>query len=160
VFFARNGLKVRAIDFSAVSIAQLSDSIANSGLEKRVRISQVDLSRDLPRIASREVIDGVYSNLFYCMPFSDEILQKLFDFVCHTLREGGLQVFSFRNKKKDKSFGKGREIAKDTFEINGFRVRFFTHEEILRFNHGFKTTLVKDVYEEPCSLTLVFAVRA
>jgi SAM-dependent methyltransferase len=112
VFFANNGLKVHAVDFSGVSIVQPGNSLANLGLERLVRISQVDLSRDLPRIAPREVIDAVYSNLFYCMPFSDEVLQRLFDFVCHTLRKGGLHIFWFRNKKKDKSFGRGGKLRR------------------------------------------------
>ena len=94
------------------------------------------------------------------MPFNDEELSRIFDFAHRVLPEGrGLHVFSIRNKEKDKSFGKGREITKDTFEINGFRVRFFTEQEILRFNRAFRTIQVREEYEEPCSLILVFSMR-
>ena len=158
MFFARAGFKVHAIDFSRVSVAQLSSNLATLGLEGKVKLSQVDLTKNLSRLTASDAIDGVYSHLFYCMPFEDEDLQRLFDFVHDILVKGGLHVFSFRNKK-DKSFGKGRKIAKDTFEINGFKVRFFSDKEILAFNLGFKTLRVMKAYEEPCSLSLAFTTR-
>jgi cyclopropane fatty-acyl-phospholipid synthase-like methyltransferase len=159
VFFARAGLNVHAVDFSGISVSQLSENILKLKPKGKVKVSQVDLSKNFPEIGKREGIDAVYSNLFYCMPFSDEELQRIFDFVYNTLPKGGLHIFSIRNKKRDPSFGKGKEVAKDTFEINGFRVRFFGNEEILNHSHGFKVLQIIEAYEEPCSLSLIFTVR-
>ena len=160
VFLARNGFNVHAIDFSNVSVSQLRENVRRLELEGRVNVSQVDLSKELPEIRKEERIDAVYSNLFYCMPFSDEELKRLFDFVYTILPKGGLHIFSFRDTKRDQSFQKGKEIAKDTFEINGFSVRFFTEEEILRFNGDrFRVLQTEEAYEEPCSLILAFTAR-
>jgi len=160
VFFARNGLKVNAFDLSKVSVSQLNQNIAKLGLEGKVKVSQIDLSKNFPQLAKDEVVDAVYSNLFFCMPFNDDELEELFEFAYDMLPEGGLHIFSVRNKDKDKSWGKGKEVGKDTCEINGFRVRFFTADEALKLNHRFRTLEVIERYEDPCSLILVFSVLA
>jgi len=154
IFLARNGLKIHAVDASAISVAQLKEKVAGLELDGDVKISLMDLPRQFPAI---EQVDAVYSHLFYCMPFDDQGLKSLFDFTRKILHKNGLHVFSVRDKKADKSFGKGKEIGKDTFDINGFKVRFFTKEEILWFNQGFEILEVKEAYEEPCSLILIFS---
>jgi SAM-dependent methyltransferase len=160
IFFARNNLEVRAYDSSKISVSQLNENARRLGFAERIKASQIDLSRELPKI-ERDAVDAVYSNLFLCMPFSDEELQKLFDFIHRILPGGGrgLHIFSIRDKNKDKSFGKGKVIGKDTFDIDGFKVRFFTKEEILCFANGFRTVETREDYEEPCSLILVFSLR-
>ncbi len=159
LLFASNGMKVHSIDSSVTAVEQLIQNIKKLGLEGRVKVSRLDLAKDLPSLEANEVMDTVYSNLFYRMPFNDQELQRLFDFVRNVLPVGGLHIFSIRNKNTDRSFGKGKKIAKDTFVINGFKVRFFTQEEILRFNRGFKTLRTMEAYEEPCSLILAFTVK-
>jgi hypothetical protein len=96
---------------------KLSQNVAKLGLEGKVKVSQVDLSKHFPEIGKEEGIDAVYSNLFYCMPFNDKELQGILGFIYDTLPEGGLHIFSIRNKNKDKSFGRGTKVGKDTFEI-------------------------------------------
>lgn len=54
----------------------------------------------------------------------------------HTLRDKksteakGLNFFSVRNQN-DNSYGKGVEVDKGIYEINGFQIRFFT-EKVIR----------------------------
>ena len=92
------------------------------------------------------------------MPFPDEVLKSLFRFTHRILPDSGLHIFSVRNKKRDQSYGKGRKLSEDTFDIGGFRVRFFGEDEILSFNRRFKTLQVIKEYEEPPSLIMVFFV--
>jgi hypothetical protein len=48
-----------------------------------------------------------------------------------------LNFFSVRNYN-DKSYGKGVEIEKGIYDINGFQVRFFTEKEIQDLMKGFE----------------------
>jgi hypothetical protein len=67
-----------------------------------------------------------------------------------------LNFFSVRNHN-DKSYGKGREIDKGIYDINGFHVRFFMEKEIqvLVRQSGFEILWIKEEYEEPVTLYLV-----
>jgi SAM-dependent methyltransferase len=159
LFLARSRFRVHALNRSEIAISQLRKGMAKVGMsESQIKFSCADIPKKLPQIEKGE-FDAVYSHLFLCMPFEDQELNNIFDFVQDILPQGGLHIFSIRNKNKDKSFGKGKEIAKDTFEINGFKVRYFTEDEILEFNRRFRTLEVKETYEEPCSLILVFSMR-
>lgn len=158
LFFARNGLKVRAVDFSKISVSQLRENVLKAELGGNLDASNVDLSKDFPRV-KRGDVDAVYSNLFFCMPFRDETLKEIFRFAYRILPEGGLHIFSVRNRNRDNSYGKGRKVSKDTYDADGFRVRFFSEDEILSFNHRFLTIEVSKEYEEPCSLIMIFSIR-
>ncbi len=164
VFFARNGFRVHAFDLSDVAVSQLKENIARLALESRVTVAQADLSKELQSRPSlleggQFGIDAVYSHLFLCMPFNDEELRRIFDLTFGILQKGGLHIFSIRNKNKDKGYGMGREVGKDTFEINNFRVRFYDMDEILSYNKRFKVLKSSESYEAPCSLILVFSVK-
>ena len=53
----------------------------------------------------------------------------------------------------------GTKLAKDTFMINSFTVRFFDEEEILNFNSKFDLIKLEQAEEEPCSLSCIFSVK-
>lgn len=159
IFFARNGYNVHAIDSSNIALSQTRENIAKLGLGRMVRTSQANLSKELPEISEEEKVNAVFSNLFYCMPFSDGELRRIFGFVHDLLPQGGLHIFSFRDKQRDAAFSQGKEISKDTFEINGFRIRFFSKDEMLALNSRFKTLQISEAFEEPCFLLLVFSSR-
>ncbi len=67
-----------------------------------------------------------------------------------------MNFFSVRNHN-DKSYGKGREIEKAIYDINGFQIRFFTEKELqdLTTEGGFELLWIKEEYEEPVTLYLV-----
>lgn len=158
LFFASSGFKVQAMDSSSVAVLQLKQHTEKLGLEGIVKVSQVDLAKNLPQNAKGK-IEAVYSNLFLCMPLNDEELKRIFDFAYDLLPAGGLHIFSVRNKSSDKSYGCGKEVGRDTFEINWFRIRFFTIDDILAFTHRFKRLQITEAEEDPCSLIMVFSVR-
>jgi SAM-dependent methyltransferase len=160
IFFAKKGFDVRALDCSEVATSQLKEAVARSSLEKRVSVRLFDLSKNCPSRSEVGEVQAIYSHLFLCMPFNDLELRRLYDFAYDILPENGLHIFSIRDKKKDASYGKGKKLAKDTFEIRGFEVRFFEKSEILNFNRKFKLLEVTEADEQPCSLILVFSVKA
>src|SRR5207245_7275286 len=153
IFFARSGLKVTAIDYSAVSLSQLNDSAAKLGLGDSVTSVCVDLSMSLPETGAQKM-DAIFAHLFFAMPFSDGELERLSEYAHNVLRHNGLLVFSIRSKE-DASYGKGTNIGKDTYEVNGYKIRFFDQGGILGFFKQFRILKVKQAYEEPCSLLLV-----
>jgi hypothetical protein len=90
------------------------------------------------------------------MKFSLDELRYIFSEVRRVLKLKGLNLFSVRNHN-DKSYGKGREIDKGIYDINGFQIRFFTEKEIkdLTTEEGFELLWLKEEYEEPVTLYLV-----
>jgi hypothetical protein len=68
-----------------------------------------------------------------------------------------LNFFSVRNHN-DKSYGKGKEVDKGIYDINGFQIRFFTEKELqdlITEEGGFELLWIKEEYEEPVTLYLV-----
>ncbi|HJT46990.1 MAG TPA: hypothetical protein VJ729_02320 [Nitrososphaeraceae archaeon] len=74
--------------------------------------------------------------------------------------KNGLNFFSVRNHH-DKSYGKGTEIEKRIYDIDGFQIRFFSEEKIqdLTSAEGFEILWIKDEYEEPVTVYLVSSRR-
>jgi hypothetical protein len=66
-----------------------------------------------------------------------------------------LNFFSVRNHN-DESYGKGREVDKGIYEINGFQIRFFTDKEIqdLASAEGFEILWIKEEYEDQLQFIL------
>ena len=89
------------------------------------------------------------------------ILHFIFSEINRVLKPKGLNFFSVRNEN-DKSFGRGIEIEKGIYDINGFQIRFFTEKEIqgLATAEGFEILWIKEGYEEPVTLFLVSSKKA
>jgi hypothetical protein len=90
------------------------------------------------------------------MRFSVEDLHSILLEINRVLKPKGFNFFSVRNQN-DKSFGRGVEIEKGIYDINGFRIRFFTEKEIedLTAAEGFEILWIREEYEEPVTLYLV-----
>jgi hypothetical protein len=72
------------------------------------------------------------------------------------LKSRGFNFFSVRNHN-DKSYGKGRKIDNDVYELNGFQIRFFRKQQVkdLVEESEFEILDIKEIYEEPVTLYLV-----
>ena len=71
------------------------------------------------------------------------------------LKNDGFNFFSVRNYN-DKSYGQGKNIVNDIYDINGFQIRFFTKEHVRALvREGFEILYIKEMYEEPVTLYLV-----
>jgi hypothetical protein len=94
------------------------------------------------------------------MHFSLDELLFIFSEIKRVLKPRGLNFFSVRNHN-DKFYGKGREVDKGIYDINGFQIRFFTEKEIqdLAAAEGFEILWIKEEYEEPVTLYLVSSSR-
>jgi len=94
--------------------------------------------------------------MFLNMRFSLEDLHLVFSEISRVLKPKGLNFFSVRNHN-DKSYGKGVDVDKGIYDVNGFLIRFFTEKEIqgLAAAEGFEVLWIKEEYEEPVTLYLV-----
>ena len=91
------------------------------------------------------------------MKFTLDELHFIFSEIRRVLKPRALNFFSVRNHN-DKSYGKGREIDKGIYDINGFQIRFFTEKELqdlITEEGGFELLWIKEEYEEPVTLYLV-----
>ncbi|MGB6594044.1 MAG: methyltransferase domain-containing protein [Candidatus Nitrosopolaris sp.] len=105
--------------------------------------------------------DAAYSHMLLNMRFSVEDLHSILLEINRVLKPKGFNLFSVRNQN-DKSFGRGVEIEKGIYDINGFRIRFFTEKQIqdLATAEIFEILWIKEEYEEPVTLFLVSSKKA
>jgi len=149
LFFASKGINVTALDSSNIAIDQLSKRAKDMRLE--ITTSTYDISQKLP--FDDNTFDVVYSHMFFSMGFQWKELEFIFGEVKRILRNGGYHFFSVRNQN-DKFYGTGIKKG-EIYEINNFRIRFFTKQEIEKLAKGFKILEIKEDCEEPVTLYLV-----
>jgi hypothetical protein len=71
------------------------------------------------------------------------------------LKHDGFYFFSVRNHN-NKSYGQGKKLDNDIYDINGFQIRFFTKEHMRAIvEEGFEILDIKEIYEDPVTLYLV-----
>ena len=152
-FFASNAIEVQALDYSVVAIDMLNKIAKEKGLPIKSQFIDVG-SSSLP--FPNSYFDAVYSHMLFNMRFSEDELHFMFSEIRRVLKLKGLNFFSVRNPN-DKSYGKGREVNKGIYDINGFQIRFFMEKEIrdLARQGGFEILWIKEEYEEPVTLYLV-----
>ena len=153
IFFASNGIEeVDALDYSAVAI----DILNKIAKEKRLAIKSQTFDVKNPLRFTDGYFDAIYSHMLFNMRFSEEELHFIFSEIRRVLKPKGLNFFSVRNQH-DKSYGKGRDVCKGIYDIDGFQIRFFTEQEIqdLASAEGFEILWIKEEYEEPVTVYLV-----
>ena len=76
------------------------------------------------------------------------------------LKPEDLNFFSVRNRN-NKFYGKGREVDKGIFDIDGFQIWFFIEKQIqgLTSTEGFEILWIREEYEEPVTIYLVSSRR-
>jgi SAM-dependent methyltransferase len=157
IFFATNGFEVDALDYSVAAVEILT-KLAN---EKSLPIkSMVFDVKKKPLPFSDSHFDVVYSHMLLNMRFSQEEIHFILSEIRRVLKPRGWNFFSVRNHN-DKFYGKGREVEKGIYDINGFHIRFFTENQIQSFaaSEGFEILQIKEEYEEPVTLYLVVSKK-
>src|SRR6185437_4869296 len=116
IFFAISGITVEALDYSIVAV-NILNKISN---EKNLSIKsqRFDIGNK-PLPFSDACFDVVYSHMFLNMHFSEEKLHFILSEIKRVLKPTGWNFFSVRNQD-DKFYGKGREVEKGIYDINGF----------------------------------------
>ena len=158
IFFASNGIEVEALDYSSTAI-DILNKIAEEKRLSIIKSQTFDVAKN-PLPFADGYFDAVYSHMLFNMRFSEEKLHFVFSEIRRVLKPKGLNFFSVRNSN-DKSYGKGREVDKGIFDIDGFQIRFFTEKQTqdLVSTEGFEILLIKEEYEEPVTIYLISSRR-
>jgi SAM-dependent methyltransferase len=152
IFFTTNGIEVEALDYSVIAV----EILGRMAREKKQPIRPHIFDVKNPLTFPADYFDAVYSHMLLNMRFSLEELHFIFSEIRRVLKPMGLNFFSVRNHN-DISYGKGIEIDKGIYEIDGFQIRFFSKMEIhdLAATEGFEILWIKEENEEPVTLYMV-----
>jgi len=154
LFFASKGIEVSALDYSNVAIDGLIELAKERNLLSNIHPSLCDVRNMIP--FKNEEFDTVYSHMFFNMRFAWENVRSVFQDIKRVLKGDAFNFFSVRNHN-DKSYGKGKKIDDEVYDLDGFQIRFFGEQQVkdLAKESGFEMLDIKEIFEEPVTLYLV-----
>ena len=135
IYFAKNNIKVYALDFSPRAIDTIKKKSKKLGLDKLITAEVFDIRKDFSFIEKN--FDGCYSHMLYCMALTLNELEVLNYKISLKLKEDGINIYTARNTS-DGDFQKGSHIGEDLYMIDGFIVHFFSDEKINKLINGYK----------------------
>jgi SAM-dependent methyltransferase len=142
--FAREGLEVIALDYSATAVEEVRARAGELGLAARITALRSDLRE--PIALPDHSVDACFAHMLLCMEFSSRQIEFLLREVHRVLRPGGVVVYSVRSTF-DKHYGAGTHLAEDLYEVGGFAVHFFSEAKIRGFALGYEVLELHRVEE-------------
>jgi SAM-dependent methyltransferase len=133
LFFARNGLHVRVLDYSERAVEAITAKARGLPLSGSVDALRHDLRDPLP--FADESFDACYSHMLFCMALTTAELERAFREARRVLRPKGLHIFTVRTTQ-DPHYGAGISRGEDMYEVDGFVVHFFSREQVARLAAG------------------------
>jgi SAM-dependent methyltransferase len=154
LYFAKNGMKVHAVDFSRTAIEAMTKKANELSLSEPIAGLCHDVREPLP--FAKNSFDGCYSHMLYCMALTSDQLARLTTEIRGILKPNGLNIYTARNTK-DKHYGKGIHRGEDMYEVDGFIVHFLSEGKMAELARGFKVLSVEEFEEGnlPRRLSLV-----
>jgi SAM-dependent methyltransferase len=141
-YFAQNGIKVTALDYSETGICQMQDIIKREGLEGVAAAKVHDAKKPFPFPDGS--FDAVYSHMFFTMEFNEDDVAMMLEECRRVLKPGGLNIYSVRNDH-DAQYGKHTPKGKDMWQNPlGFVVHFFTEDKIRELSSGYDIMWIKE----------------
>jgi len=126
IFFANNGYLVTAVDFSQKAINSLVTRIVGTPIRNFINPIKMDIL-DAGSFYQNS-FDAVYAHMALEY-FTDEELSKVFLGINSILKPGGIFLFRTRSTN-DELYGKGQEIERDMFLIDGKLRHFFNKDYV------------------------------
>ena len=155
ICFARNGLTVQALDYSAQGLAAIDAKARELGLSHLIVTRMHDVRKPLP--FSDETFDACYSHMLFCMALTTAELEFLSGEIRRVLKPGGLSVYTVRNTA-DAHCRTGVHRGEEMWEIGGgFIVHFFSREKVDHLAEGYEIVSCEE-FEEGEVLKRLFAV--
>ena len=140
LYFAEQGFRVVATDFSAVAVDQIRRAAQAHGVAAQVSAIVHDLREPLPLECG--AVDAVFAHMALCMALSTKEIHAIVNEVRRVLRPGGTFIYTVRHTG-DTHYGAGNPHGDDIFEHGGFAVHFFSRQLVDALADGWK---LNDVY--------------
>ena len=144
VFFAKNKIKVEALDYSPTAIKIIKKKAKDNNFSKLVSTKHFDVRNKLPY--KDNSIKGIFSHMLYCMALTNSEVEKLNNEILRVLKPGGINIYTVRNIY-DGDYMKGIHIGEEMYENDGFIINFFSEKKVNGLLNGFKN-LSKTNFEE------------
>ena len=144
IYFAKNGIEVKALDYSNTAIASINRKKDELKLDKLIKTQLFDVRKKLP--LDNEKFEGCFSHMLYCMALSSLDLKNLNDEICRILKKGAINIYTARNTD-DGDFKNGIHRGEDLYENDGFIVHFFSKEKIKKLSNGFENIDIENFEE-------------
>ena len=138
IFFAKNNIKIQALDYSSSGIKIINHKIKKDNLSNYISTKLFDVREKLP--FKDNSIDACYSHMLYCMALTIADLQKLNNEIHRILKPNGLNIYTVRHTN-DGDYKNGKHVGEDLYENDGFIVHYFSEEKINSLLNGFKILL-------------------
>ena len=156
IFFAKNNIKIQALDYSSSGIKIINHKIKKNNLSNYISTKLFDVREKLP--FKDNSIDACYSHMLYCMALTIADLQKLNNEIHRVLKPNGLNIYTVRHTN-DGDFKNGKHIGEDLYENDGFIVHYFSEEKVNLLMNGFKNITLEKFEEGTFPRKLFFVVN-
>ena len=156
IFFAKNNIKIQALDYSSSGIKIINHKIKKDNLSNYISTKLFDVREKLP--FKDNSVDACYSHMLYCMALTTEDLAKLNNEIKRILKPGGINIYTVRHTN-DGDFQNGNHIGEDLYENDGFIVHYFSEEKVNSLLNGFKNISLEKFEEGTFPRKLYFIVN-
>ena len=156
IFFAKNNLKIQALDYSSSGIEIINHKIKRDNLSNYISTKLFDVREKLP--FKDNSIDACYSHMLYCMALTIADLQKLNNEIHRILKPNGLNIYTVRHTN-DGDYKNGNHIGEDLYENDGFIVHYFSEGKVNSLLNGFKNISLEKFEEGTFPRKLFFIVN-
>ena len=156
IFFAKNNINTKALDYSSSGIKIINHKIRKNNLSNLISTKLFDIRKKLP--FEDNTIEACYSHMLYCMALTINDLEKLNNEIQRILKPGGINIYTVRHTN-DGDFKNGIHIGEDLYENDGFIVHYFSKEKITSLLNGFKNIYLEKFEEGAFPRKLFFVVN-
>ena len=134
IFFAKNNIKVEALDYSKTAVMSIKKKIEEFNLSKFVSAKVFDVRKKLP--FKNNSIQGIFSHMLYCMALKNLEVKNLNNEILRVLEKGGINIYTVRNFE-DGDYKNGVHIEDESYQNDGFIINFFSKKKIEDLLVGF-----------------------
>ena len=156
IFFAKNNIKIQALDYSSSGIEIINHKIKKDNLSNYISTKLFDVREKLP--FKDNSVDACYSHMLYCMALTTNDLEKLNNEIHRILKPNGLNIYTVRHTN-DGDYKNGKHIGEDLYENDGFIVHYFSEEKVNSLLNGFKNIALEKFEEGTFPRKLFFVVN-
>jgi len=146
LFFAREGFRVHALDYSTAALEALRAKAREAGVSASVAASRHDVRKPLPFAGG--AFEACYSHMLLCMALTAAEQEFLMGEVRRVLKPGGLHIYSVRHTG-DPHYRRGTHHGEELYETDGFVVHFFSREKVAHLAKGWQIVSIEEFEEGP-----------